>query len=133
MQLDQSAHRRKRAISLTPLIDVVFILLLFFMLSSNFMHWKQVDLSSPTSEPTDPDQKDIQVVTILNDGGELDFAGTAVHISNTEQLKAMIAEQPDAVYAIKVDSDVMTQSVITLLDELKAAGAKHVSLSGVMP
>jgi len=42
---DQQA-RRKTIISLTPLIDVVFILLVFFMLASSFMDWRTLSLDT---------------------------------------------------------------------------------------
>ena len=39
--------RRRPLISLTPLIDVVFILLVFFMLASSFLDWRSIDLNAP--------------------------------------------------------------------------------------
>src|SRR5690606_18422295 len=41
------AARRRSTISLTPLIDVVFILLVFFMLASSFLDWRAIDLRAP--------------------------------------------------------------------------------------
>jgi len=133
VQLDQSAQRRRRAISLTPLIDVVFILLLFFMLSSNFMHWRQVNLSSATHAQLELDPKDIRVVRMLDDNGTLNFDGVDLLLSNEEGLRQQIAMDIEAVYAIEVEEGVMTQSMITLLDKLKQLGATHVSLAGVLP
>ncbi|WVM94262.1 MotA/TolQ/ExbB proton channel family protein [Halopseudomonas pachastrellae] len=56
MQLEAFPGKKRRGISLTPLIDVVFILLLFFMLSSNFMHWRQISLSSANQTENTPDE-----------------------------------------------------------------------------
>ena len=134
MQLDQSAQRRRRAISLTPLIDVVFILLLFFMLSSNFMHWRQVNLSTAThAQPEQLDPKEIRIVRILDDQGALNFDGVELLLNNEAGLREQIASDPDAVYAIEVEEGIMTQTMITLLDTLKQLGATHVSLAGVLP
>ncbi|MFP4132454.1 MAG: ExbD/TolR family protein [Thiohalospira sp.] len=44
MHIETGAAPRRRLISLTPLIDVVFILLVFFMLASSFMEWRLIDL-----------------------------------------------------------------------------------------
>ena len=43
----QRASRRRALIGLTPLIDVVFILLVFFMLASSFLDWRAIDLTAP--------------------------------------------------------------------------------------
>jgi len=44
MHIESGAAPKRRLISLTPLIDVVFILLVFFMLASSFMEWRLIDL-----------------------------------------------------------------------------------------
>ncbi|THK40217.1 hypothetical protein E8Q33_15080, partial [Methylophaga sp. SB9B] len=46
MLLEHPLAAKRRLISLTPLIDVVFILLLFFMLSSGFTQWRQMDITA---------------------------------------------------------------------------------------
>jgi biopolymer transport protein ExbD len=48
MRIPATARRTRRLISLTPLIDVVFILLVFFMLASNFTRWRPIPLQSAT-------------------------------------------------------------------------------------
>ena len=48
MQLDRPAAPARKLIGLTPLIDVVFILLLFFMLTSSFFQWQSLDLTMST-------------------------------------------------------------------------------------
>ena len=46
-RLANNARRRRPLISLTPLIDVVFILLVFFMLTSTFLDWRPIELNAP--------------------------------------------------------------------------------------
>ena len=60
-------HPRRRPISLTPLIDVVFILLMFFMLTSAFTRWKAVDLRLPTTS-SDTSPKKPQALLLHTDG-----------------------------------------------------------------
>ena len=49
MTLAAAAQKKRPLISLTPLIDVVFILLVFFMLASSFLDWRSIDLSTPAA------------------------------------------------------------------------------------
>ena len=133
MLLDLADGKRRKAINITPLIDIVFILLLFFMLSSNFQHWRQVDLSSAEKKQSDPDSKNIRIVKILNDRGSMLFDGTAIAMSDQLALQRLVVQEPLAVYAIEAARGVQTQSVIQVLDVLKQQGATHVSLAGVLP
>ena len=127
---DLSVTRRRSAISLTPLIDVVFILLLFFMLSSQFMQWRQVTLSSASHQG---DKKEVSLFTIavLNNQGLIEFEGQQGEFADLKELQNKIGSEADALFVIDVASDVTTQSVIDLLDRLKLAGAQHISLAGV--
>jgi biopolymer transport protein ExbD len=132
MLLDLEAPKRRVSISLTPLIDVVFILLLFFMLSSSFIQWRSITVSAPSSTVNDQ-SVDIIVVRLLSADGRFEMEGKQYSQQDMSSLKGFIQLHPDAVYAIEVEAGLDTQSMISLLDKLKTAGARQVSLAGVMP
>jgi biopolymer transport protein ExbD len=132
MLLDLEAQKRRVSISLTPLIDVVFILLLFFMLSSSFIQWRSITVSAPSSTVNDQ-SVDIIVVRLLSADGRFEMEGKQYSQQDMSSLKGFIQLHPDAVYAIEVEAGLDTQSMISLLDKLKTAGARQVSLAGVMP
>ena len=131
MLLNTEQPRHKRAISLTPLIDVVFILLLFFMLSSNFMHWRQISLSSANQTENTPDE--ILVVRVESDAGRVTHDGKTYQLSDLDGLRTLVAEAPEAVYAVEAAPEVKTQTLVSLLDQLHRAGAQKVSMTGVLP
>jgi len=62
MQL--SPPRKKTLVNLTPLIDVVFILLIFFMLASNFIQWHTIELSVGESSDIEIDHQKISIIGI---------------------------------------------------------------------
>ncbi len=62
MQLSQSS--KKSLVNLTPLIDVVFILLIFFMLASNFIRWHYIELSVSNASDVEVDHQKISIITI---------------------------------------------------------------------
>lgn len=133
MLLDLSTVSRRQAISLTPLIDVVFILLLFFMLSSSFTQWRQVQLSSAVETDLIPEQKDIRRVYLSGEVGMLEVDGKPLNSADAVRLFAWIAEKREAVYVISVADDVTTQAFVTVVDRLKSAGAEQVSLADAQP
>ncbi len=131
MRLKTLSVRRQRAISLTPLIDVVFILLLFFMLSSSFVQWRQVNLSA--AQASESNSQPLNRLRLLSANGDFEYAGQHYQMSDVAALRVLVGEAEQAVFAIEVVPGVKTQAMITLLDNLKQAGAVHVSLAGILP
>ena len=62
------AIRRKSLLNLTPLIDVVFILLIFFMLASNFIKWNSLELAVAKPEEIQLDPEVTSLIRIRVDG-----------------------------------------------------------------
>ncbi|WP_438971481.1 ExbD/TolR family protein [Methylophaga sp.] len=127
LNTEQPVHRR--AISLTPLIDVVFILLLFFMLSSTFIQWRQIDISAPSEGETEI--KSQRFIKLISDDGDFIFQGRKFSSANFEAVSRLVANDNEAIYVIEVEAGIRTQSMVSLLDTLKRAGANSVTLSGV--
>jgi len=127
LKTEQPIHRK--VISLTPLIDVVFILLLFFMLSSTFIQWRQIDISAPSE--AEAETKTQRVIKLLSDDGQFSFEDKLFSMNDLNAVVKLVEEDSDAVYVIQVESGLRTQSMIDLLDTFKRAGANAVTLSGV--
>lgn len=120
---------RKSAISLTPLIDVVFILLLFFMLSSTFTQTKLIDFDAASNTGVQSQQTEPFRIILLPNNQAL-MNGTSYNITQlafTEKLKSL-AESSEQV-TLSARPQVNVQSVISLLDQLKNTGIKNLSLS----
>ena len=127
MRLELATPARRRAISLTPLIDVVFILLLFFMLSSTFTQWRQLDLAVPgTGAATPATQHQVQ---LLSDSGRFRLDGIEFDVHDRPALSAHISQQHQDLYVISAAPELSTQSMVRLLDALKSAGARQLSLA----
>lgn len=131
MLLDLKRPVRKKGISLTPLIDVVFILLLFFMLSSSFVHFRQIDVSAITDKKQNIDLNKPLMVKLLNDKGDFKIAGNIIAISSKSHIQQLVKQHPKAVFVIEAINGIKTQTMIHLLDVLKQAGAQSVTLAGI--
>ncbi|KJZ13185.1 hypothetical protein TW85_13160 [Marinomonas sp. S3726] len=130
MRLNQSNTKRRQAISLTPLIDVVFILLLFFMLSSSFIPWRQINVSMPTA--TSQSKTDVMRLEILDNKGRFISDNQDFLMSDKASLISLVAENPDAVFLIKAKPEIETGVLVGLLDQLTLAGAKNVSIAAAL-
>lgn len=130
MLLDQTLVAKRRVICLTPLIDVVFILLLFFMLSSGFTHWRQMDITA-ASESYNIDEIQIQHYLLLKSAEEYQFANQRYPVSKLSPIKQKLTENTPGIFVISVAEGVTTQQMIDFLDQLKSIGVKKVSLAGL--
>lgn len=138
MSLNLSQPKRKNAISLTPLIDVVFILLLFFMLTSSFTPWRTLDtpLSSPSENlVSDPKESEKITLTIKQNNGKVWFEEEPVLVTDQSYFDLLVADNSDSTFIVKAEEGVTLQSLMALADRLKLSGAEKISIANafVMP
>lgn len=129
MLLEHPLIAKRQLISLTPLIDVVFILLLFFMLSSGFTHWRQMDITA-ASESYNTDEIQIQHYLLLQSAGEYEFDNRRYSVSQLTPIKQKLTENA-GIFVVSVAEGVTTQQMIDFLDQLKSIGVKKISLAGL--
>jgi biopolymer transport protein ExbD len=119
----------RRLISLTPLIDVVFILLVFFMLAASYLDWRGIDLRVSGPGKVSDAPSDTVVIRLLDDGS-LTLNGAAVAEATLDGRVAALVEQiPGRAIVLRPQGSVTLQRAIDLFDRLKAAGAANLTLS----
>ena len=119
--------RQRRLISLTPLIDVVFILLLFFMLASSYLDWRTIHLNVPASTAMGPTAEAALLVEIRDSG--LRLSGEAVTPNDLAmRLAERLERKPDQRVLVSPEDGVSLQDAVTVLDLISAAGVSDVSL-----
>lgn len=123
--------QKKQLISITPLIDVVFILLLFFMLSSTFSKMKQIELktaSSNTSHSVKTDHKTIKMLLTAED--EILIGGIAYPITSFElqQLFSELVVENSHIH-LAAESSVSIQKMISFIDHARQAGLQNIKIS----
>lgn len=121
-----TSGRRRVVISLTPLIDVVFILLVFFMLASSFLDWRSIDLAPPASAGAGASLTGAMLLEIRAD--DLRLGGHPVTAVEAERkIMARVRETPDQRVLIKPAEGVTLQRTVDVLDRLSAAGVSNLS------
>jgi biopolymer transport protein ExbD len=126
------AHVRSRRplVSLTPLIDVVFILLVFFMLASSFSSEQIIDMLVPVDSSTNAESRAGAALVRINRDGGLDLNGETLSRTELAQRVAAwsVSEQPRR-YLVQPGRGVSVQQIVTVVDLLKSSGAGSVSLT----
>ncbi|MEM9443692.1 MAG: biopolymer transporter ExbD, partial [Pseudomonadota bacterium] len=116
---------RKRAlVSLTPLIDVVFILLVFFMLVSSFADWRTITVSPPLDASGQSQGFTGAVLVEVQGEGQLRLSGETLGLDEIAgRLQRLLNSAPDRRFIIKTVDGVPLQDLVDVLDQLSAAGA----------
>jgi biopolymer transport protein ExbD len=127
------APTRKRGMaSLTPLIDVVFLLLIFFMLTTSFLQTQSLSVVTPAPSADDL-PKDARVVEIwLNGDGTIAIDGTPIERrALPEGLKTAIGERKDITVTILAEKGSRTQALVAAVEAARESGAKNVGTARV--
>jgi biopolymer transport protein ExbD len=132
MQLDLTPRPQRRLISLTPLIDVVFILLLFFMLASSLTRLQAVALATPAATlagSASQSRSQPSMLLRIQEDGQLDLNGEPIQRSViAERLSAAFEREPNLRVLVQPAHRVRLQTTMTLLDQLTAAGIPRARL-----
>ncbi len=127
MKITESSRQRS-LISLTPLIDVVFILLVFFMLASSFVEWKFIELGVGETESLPVNLTTQSLITVDFNGqyklNEKNLSLDAIVNDVTEQLRHQL-EHP---VLIKPVDNLPLQQLVTVLDAIGEVAGSNISL-----
>ncbi|BAL82642.1 putative biopolymer transport protein ExbD/TolR [Selenomonas ruminantium subsp. lactilytica TAM6421] len=130
MRLRDRRHMEKPDIIIIPMIDIMFFLLVFFMLSTLYMvNLKTVDINMPQAAHAETQLKVTYVVTMKNDGS---LWLEDKPIAEQELLKRVAQQQannPQFTVVVRADQKLDYGMVIGLLDKIKGAGVTKVGLA----
>ena len=122
MRLERPPARRRSPIGLTPLIDVVFILLLFFMLASSLTRLHAVALQSQSADGESGDSPPALLLRVHADG-ELDLNGEPLATSELNAtLASWLTRRPDLSVIVQPADRVNLQALLRVFDQLAEAG-----------
>jgi len=117
MHIDTGYHKQP-GVSLTPLIDVVFILLVFFMLATRFGHWQDLPVSIAPPQATTSASDDPLLIEVMSDT-EVRLRGHSMDVSMLEQ---RLAGMPHAAVRVSARAGVSVQSLLRVADLVHRAG-----------
>ncbi|MCC5856836.1 MAG: biopolymer transporter ExbD [Ectothiorhodospiraceae bacterium] len=124
-------------INLTPLIDVVFLMLIFFMVSTTFMRQADLELTLPEASQDPREQAADSIELAINADGQYFVNGEPLVNTQLETVRRALeqarAEMPDAPLVIRADARSTHQSVVTAMDAAGQANISRLSIATVPP
>jgi biopolymer transport protein ExbD len=122
------------SINIVPMIDVIFAILTFFIMSSLFLTRSEgLPVNLPKAQTAQSQQQTRITVTVDNTGGVF-LDRQPVSVDNlAEQVRSRIGSQPDALVVINADERVEYGSVIAVMDQLRTVQGLRVGVSTQRP
>lgn len=119
MQIDTPVTPRRR-LSMTPLIDVVFLLLVFFMLASTFLQYSRIDVTGSRPGASSRHVSGSQYVRV-HAGGRLDLNGVPVALEDLAAKLDRNAGEDGSRVILRPVADANVQHLVTVMEAVKHA------------
>tara|TARA_Y200000002_G_scaffold58923_2_gene44341 strand:- start:6315 stop:6716 length:402 start_codon:yes stop_codon:yes gene_type:complete len=125
-------NRRKseeQGLDLTPMMDIVFIMLIFFIVTTSFVKETGVDVNRPNAETAERDEKGNILVAITQnneiwiDKRRIDLKAVR---ANIERLKI---EYPEGSVIIQADKEARSGLLVETMDQIRLAGVQNISIA----
>ena len=118
-------------IDMTPMLDVVFIMLIFFIVTASFVNESGLDVNRPpTSDEPPPEQENTNIVFRVSETNELTLEGRRIDIRAVRaNVERMHAEKPEAKVIVSAHPKSKTEMFVQISDQAREAGVYDVSLS----
>jgi biopolymer transport protein ExbD len=130
-------HREEVGINLTPLIDVVFLLLIFFMVSTTFTRETQLSIDLPEASGSARETSEQQVEILVDEAGNYRVNGQGLVDNRMRTLQAAIykisAGDTTMPMVITADADAAHQHVVRAMDAAGQMGFVHLSITTRQP
>jgi len=117
-------------LDLAPLLDVVFILLIFFIVTTVFVKETGVEVDKPTAVSTKQLQKSVLMIAITQTS-EVVYAGTNIGVKGVRSTLSQAIRSKVKPLVIQADKTVPTDLLVQVIDQAKLAGIKSVSIATV--
>ena len=119
---------KSQDIDLAPLLDVVFILLIFFIVTTAFVRETGVDVEKPTAISSEKLQKSVYLLAITA-SGEVFYGGTNIGVDGTRATLMQLYRSNVRPLVIQADKTVPTELLVKVIDQAKLAGVEKINIA----
>ena len=117
------------SINITPLIDIVFLLLVFFMLATSFIQKSTIEINLSSGKTVKIDNAKNTAVVILNKKGLIYLNNKLIKVTNIRnEINNIVEKNPKYRILIKSHKKIPVQKVIRLIEEVRLAGTDNIKL-----
>lgn len=118
-------------VDMTPMLDIVFIMLIFFIVTTSFVKESGITISQPDkSDNTVPPPPFNTIVIQINQLEDVIFAGRLILQDAVQvNIEVALSKNPKTVVLVKVDESVASGLLVNVVDQVKLAGINQITVS----
>ena len=123
------SEEEEAEINMTPMLDVVFIMLIFFIVTTSFVRETGVEVNRPLAESSEKLPQNAILIAITNNNQIWIDRHRIDSRAVRRNIERLLTENPDSAVIIQADETAPTGTLINVLDQARQAGAKSIAVS----
>ena len=124
-----SKEKKSIEINVAPLIDIVFLLLIFFMLASEFTDFKTIDMISPNQSNKDIAKTNLPIIINLSSDGIITLDQKEIKLSNlTNTVTKKLINTTEKKIIISTPNETKINLLIKIVDKIRSLGIENIAL-----
>ena len=117
-------------INITPMLDIVFIMLIFFIVTTSFVKEISIDVNRPTKSPIKEQKKSDVISVRILDSGQILIQERLISLDAVRaNIESSLALKPQASVVVVSDRDADAGLLVRVIDQSRLAGASSISLA----
>ncbi|MDG2319186.1 MAG: biopolymer transporter ExbD [Rhodospirillaceae bacterium] len=122
-------EKDEAAVDMTPMLDIVFIMLIFFIVTATFVKQSGLEVIRPPAE-TAEDQRRVSILIAVGDGGEVWMDNKEVDVRSVRAgVEKLLAENPLGSVVIQADTKSKSGILMQVMDQVRQAGAPGTAIA----
>jgi biopolymer transport protein ExbD len=123
-------EEEEAAVDMTPMLDIVFIMLIFFIVTTSFVKEAGIDVNKPKAAQATK-KKNANIFIAIRGNGEIWMDKRQVDVERVAaNIERLLAEQPTEIVIIQADKEAKHGVVMKVRDQIKATGDLKISIAG---
>ena len=121
--------KEEAGIDLTPMLDVVFIMLIFFIVTTSFVKESGIQVNRPSASTAQKEER-ANILVAITEAGEVWMQKRKVDVRSVRaHIERMRAEAPEGSVVIQADKASKNGLLVDVMDQIRAAGVTNISLA----
>ncbi len=124
-----STDDEESEINLTPMLDIVFIMLIFFIVTATFIKESGIEVNRPDAQTAQPQQR-ANILIAISDRNEIWINRRKIDLGSVRaNVERLHAENPQGSVVIQADKESNTDTLISVMDAVRQAGVFNISIA----
>jgi len=120
-------------LDLTPMLDVVFIMLIFFIVTTSFVKAAGIEVNTPLAQSSEQ-KENANIMVAISDEGVVWIDKREVDVRTVRSVVSRLhAQNPEGAVVIQADKQANTEQLLAVMDQIRLAGVTNIAIAARQP